>query len=595
MDAVQEIKDKLSIEDVVTQYVQLKKAGVNYKGLCPWHAEKTPSFMVSPEKQIAYCFSCHKGGDVFTFIQEIEGVEFNEALKILADKAGIQLPQAGEQKTFATGDTKQRLFDICNQVTGFYQKKLLETEQGKKVLEYLINRGLTNQSIESFKVGYSPDSFDETYSYLLNKGFSRKEIVGAGLAVPKDTSIERIYDRFRGRLMFPISDSSGRIVAFGGRALSKDQEPKYLNSPETAIYHKSRVLYGYSHAKQSIKEKGEVVIVEGYMDVIASAQAGVTNVVAPCGTALGANQIRILKPFINSIIFSFDSDFAGKEAGRRAYEIVKDLELDVKVLELPEGKDPAEYVKNHGTDLQKVVGGAEMYIDYTYKSLLKSYDTNDFSSKKKILHEFIPFFMNLNSNVEKDEMIRRLSMDLDLKEVNIYDEIRNFKLPDYHPARIHTDLEEKNMVPDKLSRTHDELLMGLLIEYPRIGKIYLSKISEIYFTEKIKPIYKVYNDYYNNLGSESADCVLCEFPSELKEMAGLISLYVSETYGEKTESEVEKTILELISRIKKSLMSENRKNIQVKLREAEKAGDKELVTRLLTELSGMNLEFVDNK
>lgn len=593
MDAVQQIKDKLSIEDIVSQYVQLKKAGVNYKGLCPWHQEKTPSFMVSPEKQIAYCFSCHKGGDLFTFIQEIEGIDFNDALKLLAERAGIKLERAGEKQQFATGDTKNKMFDICTQAADFYHQNLNETGEGKKVEQYLINRGLNKDSIKRFKIGYAPDSFDTTYNFLINKGFSKRDIVASGLAVAKDTTAERIYDRFRGRLMFPIFDHAGRVVAFGGRALSKEQEPKYLNSPETQVYHKSRILYGYSHAKASIKEKSEVVVAEGYMDVVASAQAGVKNIVAPCGTALGINQIRILKPFIKSIVFSFDSDLAGREAARRAFEVVKELDVEVKMLELPEGKDPAEYVKLHGNDFQNVVADSKLYVDYIYNHLIKSYGTDGHSAKKKVLHEFLPFFSGLNSNVEKDAVVRKLAMDLGLREVQIYDEMRNFNLPEYHPARRDNSEDEVDGLQKSNSRTTDEHLMGLMIEYPRIGRLYLDKITDNYFSEKIKPIYKVYNGYYNNVGSESVESVLSKMPAELKEKASLLSMYVSEVYGEKPEREVEKSISELIGRLRKAFITGNIKKLQSRLKEAEEAGDNEAVKQIITELSKVNSEIAE--
>ena len=239
-NAIDEIKAKLSIEELVGQYVQLKKVGRSLKGLCPFHQEKTPSFIVSPDKGIAYCFGCNKGGDVFRFIQEVEGVDFNDALKILAERTGVKLEEYKVEKAVPKGQ-KELLMEIYEKVAGFYEKKLWDSAEGKKVLEYLHKRGLNDESIKLFRLGFAPDSFDETYTWLLRNGFDKRELVMSGMAMTKETTLEKIYDRFRGRLMFPIFDSLGRVVAFGGRALIKDQEPKYLNSSESAVYHKKLV------------------------------------------------------------------------------------------------------------------------------------------------------------------------------------------------------------------------------------------------------------------------------------------------------------------------------------------------------------------
>ena len=381
-DPVQEIKDRLSIEDLVGQYVQLKKVGRNLKGLCPFHAEKTPSFIVSPEKQIAYCFGCNKGGDVFTFIQEVEGVDFNDALKLLAERAGVQF-ESHSVKPQVTGRQKEQMFHMYELTTSFYEKNLFETSDGEKVLKYLSSRGLTDQTIRQFRIGYAPDSFEQTYKYLIGKGFNKQTIVSGGLGITKETTVEKIYDRFRGRLMFPVLDNLGRVVAFGGRALSKDQEPKYLNSPESVIYHKSNILYGFYGAKQKIKEKSEVVIVEGYFDVIASLQAGLINTVAPCGTALASKQLRLLKPFADTVVLAFDMDTAGQEAAKRSYEIAQEFEFNIKVAIMPEGKDPAEYAKQHGTELLNVISKALPYSDYIYRRTMEAYGTDTPAAKKK--------------------------------------------------------------------------------------------------------------------------------------------------------------------------------------------------------------------
>lgn len=586
-NAVQDIKDRMSIEDLVGQYVELKKVGRNFKGLCPFHSEKTPSFVVSPERQIAYCFGCNKGGDLFSFIQEVEGCDFNDALKILAEKTGVELDRYQSDKPKLTGNQKELLLKAYETTTKFYEDMLWNSNDGAKVLDYLRNRGLTDESIKLFRVGFAPDSFDKTHTYLNNKGYTKKLLVSAGLAMTKETTMEKVYDRFRGRLMFPIRDNLGRIVAFGGRALSKEQEPKYLNSAESAIYHKSNILYGFFHSKKGMKEWGEVMVVEGYMDVIASFQAGVKAVVAPCGTALVDRQVRLLKTQVDVLNFSFDSDFAGLEAAKRAYETTQEFGMTVKMVVLPEGKDPAEYAKNHD-DLVEVVSKAELYSEYYYKRLLTVYGTEDLSAKKKILQEIIPFFRHLKSSIEKDEYVRRLAHDLDIKEVQIYDEIKNFKLPQYHPARVHNSIDSDEGRKRGVSREASEILLGLLLEFPRVGKIFVEKLNEDFFADNLKPIYKAFVDQYNNQGFESERDIIGELPHELKENAALITLYVSEKYGEITEEAVEHEMAALIENIRRNMLNKERLVLQKRLIDAEKSDDKGVKEEILKELTLLN-------
>lgn len=589
-NSVQEIKDRLKIEDVVSQYAQLKKTGRSFKALCPFHNEKTPSFVVSPERQIAYCFGCNKGGDIFAFVQEMEGIEFVDALKMLAEKAGIELQEYKSDRPRATGDVKDQLYKAHEVATAFFEQQLKESEPGKKVMDYLHRRGLTDKSIREFRIGYAPDSFEETHDYLLKKGFTKNLLVSSGLALSKETTVEKIYDRFRGRLMFPIRDNLGRIVAFGGRALIKEQEPKYVNSPESPIYHKSNVLYGFFQAKPALKHRGEAVIAEGYFDVIAAHQAGVENTVAPCGTALASRQLRLLKPFAQTIHLAFDNDNAGQEAARRAYEMSQEFEFSVKMVVIPEGKDPADYVREHGSEFEQLVGKSVPYGDFYYQKLFETYGTDGVSAKKKILQEFLPFFHFMKSSIEKDDYVRRLAMDLDLKEVQIYDEIKNFTLPSYHPARSHISLSDEVTTSRIMKKGVEEILLGLMLEFPRIGKLYVEKVDESSFSDELKPIYKAYVDQYNDHGFESAGNLIESFPHEIKEKAALTSLYVSEKYGEISEMDAENEIKTLISSLHRKQLDRKRKDLQKKLYEAEKVQDRALSNQFLQELNQLNAE-----
>lgn len=591
VDAVQEIKAKLTIEDVVRQYVQLKKAGRSLKGLCPFHAEKSPSFVVSPERGIAYCFGCHKGGDIFAFVQEIEGVDFVDALKLLAERAGVELQQY-EVKKGVPKDEKEQLLQVHDIVARFYKQQLLETADGKKVLEYLYKRGLTDETIAMFRIGFAPDSYDATHSMLLKEGFTRKMLLSSGLALSQETTVEKIYDRFRGRLMFPIFDHLGRIVGFGGRALKKDQEPKYLNSPETAIYHKSNVLYGFSYAKSAIKEKKSVILVEGYMDMIAAFQSGLTNVVATSGTALTIQQLRHVQPFVNTLYLAFDMDNAGQEAAKRAFDLTQEFDFSVKVITLPEGsKDIAEYAQTHAAELSGVVDRALTYGDYYYGKLLSTYGTGDIMNKRKILQEFFPFLSSQKSSIQKDEYVRRFALDFHLNEKQIYDEMKNFKLPMSHPARHYGALDAP-IQPKARRFSADSLLLGFFIEFSRIGQLLRERLTQDYFSDDIKPIYNVFSDQYNGQGVQNIKDFLASLPHEQAEKASLLSLYIHELYGEVGEEAAEKEMKILIDKIVKTVACDKRNELQVKIEEAEKEGRKDDYLKLLQELHDLNIKVL---
>jgi DNA primase len=584
MGAVDEIKDKLPIEELVGQYVQLKKVGRSLKGLCPFHSEKTPSFIVSPERGIAYCFGCNKGGDVFTFIQEMEGVDFNDALKILAERTGVKLDNRHFEKA-APKDQKELMIEVHEKTTRFYEARLWDSPEGAKVLEYLRNRGLTDESIKLFRIGFSPDSYDTTNNFLQKEGFSKKLLVSAGLAMTRETTVENIYDRFRGRLMFPIFDSLGRVVGFGGRALKKDQEPKYLNSPETSVYHKSNVLYGFSHSKLEMKKTGRAVLVEGYMDLIATFQAGVRNVVASSGTALTIKHLRLLKPFINTLILAFDTDLAGQEAAKRAYDLAGDFDYTIKVAAVPEGKDPADYAKNHPEAVIGLFENAPDYSEYFYGRLLDVYGTDGYSAKKKIISEFLPLFRQLRSDIEKGECVRTLAKDLKLKEKEVIDEINNTKLPAYHPARVHGVIDSAPVKAKKYSA--EELLMGLMINFPRVAGLIKEKVPESLFSERLKPIYKEWSDKYNDQRVEAGFDVLSRLPDALQEAAKVLSLYVNEEYGELSEEAVEKEMGKLVINLNKNRTDVVTAEISRKIQQAEKEGDKDLCLKLMQELSNL--------
>src|SRR3989339_70222 len=339
MADTQLIKEKLDIVQTIQEYVPLKKAGIYYKAPCPFHREKTPSFMVNAEKQIWKCFGCSKGGDIFSFIQEMEGLDFPEALKLLADRAGVKIDS---YRSEIDKSQKNRILDINQKAASFFHHILTEMEGANGAREYLDKRGLTKETIEKWQIGFVPDQWDLLTKYFLKKGIGIDDLVVAGLVIKKDVARagQGFYDRFRGRIMFPIWDVHGNVVGFTGRVLVETENSggKYMNTPQTLVYDKSRVIYGLDKAKTEIKAQDQVVLVEGQMDVVACHQAGMKNVVASSGTALTLEQIKLLKRYSSNIAMAFDGDSAGVAAAKRGVNIALGEGLNVKTIRIPEGK-----------------------------------------------------------------------------------------------------------------------------------------------------------------------------------------------------------------------------------------------------------------
>ena len=582
IDVVSEIKSRLNIEDVVSQYVQLKRAGRNLKGLCPFHQEKTPSFMVSPDKQIAYCFGCHKGGDIFKFVQEVEGVEFKDAIKILAERAGID-PKEYEntQESVHSKSEKEELHEMHRKTAKFYSDYLWNSEEGKPVLEYLHKRGMTDESIKNFEVGLSPDSFDKTHLHLVKEGYERKTIVLAGIGIAKETHANNIYDRFRGRLMFPIFDSAGRIIGFGGRALKKDDEPKYLNSPDSPIYKKSEVLYGYNFAKEMVKQTGEMILVEGYFDVIMSHQAGTINTAATSGTALTIQQIKIIKRITSKLFFCFDTDNAGIDAAKRGFELAEKEGMNVSVITVPGAKDPADYVLEHGNAWTEVVKTNVPFMEFCINQVVKKHEIHTINGKKDALKEIMQYLKLLESSFEKDHYIREIAHELDTKEVQIYDELK--KSDGKEKFRISEEKAEKSPTAYKFTMT--DVVFGLVYEHPAVVEAMFREIPENSLSESEKNIYNTYKDHYNLLAEDlRKDFLLC-LSEDLRQKTELISLYIEDVYGAFNEEMIQKEFIILINKLKVQKSERERRNISYQIKEAENAGDKEKAKELLGKLN----------
>ena len=440
MSSVDQIKERLNIEGVVGSYIKLEKAGNSLKARCPFHNEKTPSFFVSPERGSYYCFGCGAKGDIFTFVQEFEGIDFLGSLKILADKAGITL----EKFTSKTTDKKERLYQLLETATLFMQKNL---EAEDIPLSYLKNRGLNNETIKNWKIGYVRDEWRSISDHLKSKGFIDDEIERAGIS---KTEGKNTYDRFRGRIMFPIFDSAGRVIAYSGRILHDDgKSAKYLNSPQTELFDKSKVLYGYDRAKQSIRKFDFSILVEGQMDLLMAHQAGFTNAIASSGTALTVEHLALLKRISNKIIMSFDSDYAGAKAAERGWALALSNGMDVKIAEIPKGFDPADLILKDKEKFKDVIKNSTFLIDFLLNRIEAEHkDLPAQAGKKKlwqtIKNNILPYVYLLYGNTERSRYVKKISDLIDIKEDFIWDDLKKVKLDDeFQPQN--TQVENKTI------------------------------------------------------------------------------------------------------------------------------------------------------
>ena len=391
-----ELSARNDIVEVVSQYVPLKKSGANYFGLCPFHNEKSASFSVSPDKQIFHCFGCGAGGGVITFVMKAEGLEFPDAVRFLAARAGMQVPEQGEADRQAAR-RRDRLYALCRDAGRFYYDTLWKPEN-RAAQEYFLRRGLHRRTMNRFGLGYAPDSFHALLDAMTGKGYTREELLDAGLVSRSEKG--HIYDRFRGRVMFPIIDVRGNVIAFGGRVLD-DSKPKYLNSPETPIFHKSRNLFAMNLAKTT--KNGYFILAEGYMDVIALHQAGFDSAVASLGTSLTEEQARMIARHTDRIVISYDADGAGQAAAQRAIDILKKRDLQVKVLKIPGAKDPDEFIKERGADaFRSLIERSEDHNAYRIEQIAAKYDLEDDEARVLFLRDAARMLAGIESSIERE-------------------------------------------------------------------------------------------------------------------------------------------------------------------------------------------------
>ena len=587
-DEVQQIKDKLDVADLIGEYVQLKPAGVNKKGLCPFHHEKTPSFMVSPERKSWHCFGCAKGGDIFTFIEEIEGMEFKEALKYLANKAGVVLTNSFKQEI--GGSQRNRLKDINTEAARFFYNFLIKIPSAKLAMDYLIKRGIKSETIDEWQIGFIPEQWDLLTQYLLKKGFAIDDLVASGLTIKRDNADPKtyrgFYDRFRGRIMFPIWDAHGDVVGFTGRVLVEKENSggKYVNTPQTAVYDKSRVIFGLNKAKQEIRSKNLIVMVEGQMDVIACHQAGMRNVVASSGTALTEEHVKLLKRYSININMAFDMDEAGQNAARRGIAIALREGMNIKVICLPEdaGKDPDECLKKNPHVWFDAVEKAQDIMEWYFAKAFTNKDPANHHHKQTISNELLPDIVLIPYAVERDHWLRLLSEKLNVDVAVLREDMTRVK--GKGEGGRWKDVKEASatvLVKTSLDM-RIERLFGLVFKFPElVGKVIGAGLDNALSVGLLAPLYEQIKIEYNT----NKQIEPTKLPQGLivgtENIVDLLSMQGDWEFADFHLKEAGEELDKLILIIKDEWVKNKRKGLQIEIERAEKAGDKTDLEQLL--------------
>lgn len=596
MSEVEDIKAKLDIVEIIREYIQVKATGANFQALCPFHREKTPSFVISPDKQIWHCFGCGKGGDVLSFVQEIEGLSFPDTLRLLAPKAGITLGNYSKQEY----SRRARILDCLEAATSQYQKWLNDSEEGKKMKEYLIKRGLDQKTLETWRVGYSLGKWTASLEYLRSQGFKDEEIFAAGLAGRSERG--SAYDRFRDRITFPISDSAGSIIAFTARVNPEQAEEekggKYINSPQTEVYDKSRVVFALDKAKRDIKDRGFAIVVEGQMDAIACHQHGFSNTVASSGTALTESQLLLLKRFSNNIALCFDMDKAGQLAADRGIKEAMSLDINVKIIVLPKKyKDPDECLRANPEDFKQAVINSQPVMDYYFDKVKEGKDLQKVSEKKEVAKLMLEMIIKLANKIEQDYWLKRLAENLEISEQALRESLpqnRGFKAP--------SKISELNQIPVKaplpdLSREErlSEIILALLLKAPDFimyssAHLEPSDIS----SDKARSFYKNLIIYYNKfavLDYDSFCLYLKEQADGSADLCGALALLGEKDYYNYDFNQLKLEITKIILDLKKFGLKRRIKSLQNQIASAEAAGETDNLNLLMTDIRNLSDEL----
>ena len=514
-ELIDEIRNSNDIVDIISQYVILKRSGRNFFGLCPFHKEKTPSFSVSPDKQIFHCFGCGAGGNVIHFISKIENVDFKESLEILADRAGIKLPTLENNVDSKRLELKEKVYEI-NKLVAMYYHETLYKPQAKPAQEYVKKRKLDNKALKEFCIGYAENA-NVLYKMLKEKGFTEEEILASDLVIKKGNSY---VDRFKNRLIFPIQDIRNRFIAFGGRVLDNSL-PKYINSPENIVYSKARNLYGLNVAKNTKTRK--LIIVEGYMDTVSLHQRGIDNVVASCGTALTEAQGRLLRKYAEKVIISYDSDSAGQAATLRGLEILNNLGCDIRILQMEGAKDPDEYVIKYGNGrFNDLVENAISLVEFKIKVLKKGLNIENTNDKIKFMNEIAKILGGVDNKIEQEIYIDKISSDYNISKEAIYAQINKNEYSNNKGAKI---LESSSIRKPTIKRQEKEINPELEKRENIIISLLIDGGEEVY--NKIKGIINP-NDFKSEANQKIMRRLYEEFEKGNSNINSLVDMFADD-------------------------------------------------------------------
>ncbi len=560
-ELIEEIKNSNDIVDVISQYVILKRSGRNFFGLCPFHKEKSPSFSVSPDKQIFHCFGCGVGGNVIHFVSKIENIDFRETIELLANRANITLPTLDNSyQDNKRAILKSKVYEINEIAAKFYHENLYRPTS-KEAQNYIKKRKLDNRTLKSFLIGYS-GTFDELYRVLKSKGYTEEEILASSLVNKTDNG--RFVDRFRRRLMIPIQDTTGRFIAFGGRVLD-DSKPKYINSPENIVYSKGRNLFGLNIAKKGDTKK--IIIVEGYMDAISLYQRGITNVVASLGTALTEQQGRLLRKNSEQVIIGYDADGAGQAATLRGLEILQNMGCDIRVLQIYGAKDPDEFIIKYGPErFQKCVDNAISLVEFKVKILKQNLNIENINDKIKFLNEIAKILAKVDNNMEKEIYIDKISEEYGISKEAIYGEVNKLIYNKSSEKKVLERPPIKNYIQNKQTEKLDEsvikrekMVIYILVNYPKES---YSSIKDKITVDDIKSeinkkiILKIYEQYAKG----SINNIIDLFDEE--EIVNYLSGIMTDDFG---ISDINKCIEDLLNTYNKEKLINTRNDIIKKL------------------------------
>ena len=576
MNDLEEIKQRIDLVDLIGQYVVLKKAGANYKGVCPFHQEKTASMMVSPQKQIWKCFGCGKGGDHYAFIMEAESLDFGDALRLLAQKAGVTLQSRTQADHRSAGD-KERLYRINMLASKVFQKLLLGSAAGKGALEYLKKRTVTEQTIRDFGIGFAPSNFN-LKNTILKHGVTVAELSKAG-------SPERFYNR----IMFPIFDVLGNVIAFTGRALG-DIQPKYLNSPETPLFNKSRVLYGLNFAKNSIKERDYVVLVEGQMDVVALHQGGVKQAVASSGTAITEKQIQTLSKYTSNFLLAFDSDKAGRDTTKKVIELLLYNDLVGKVVDFAPYKDAGELFEKAGIEeWKKRVKDAKEGVEWCFAQEIEAVGDMQFiENKKKVIKAMLPLLNLIKAETQLDHYVQRLAIATSSKAESVYSSIAKTSPNSKNQAK-----EQQNQTAPK-NLTNEEQILAILLYFPELIKDILKEFGEVVWqsvdtTRIASELISCYNTEVQTTKvinqNQYFSTVKNRLDSQLAEKISSWQFWLTSSWPEINPGLAKELITEKMTLLSTKSYERHKENIAIRIRQAQEKGELSVVKELMKELN----------